>query len=82
MPNSAGDHQRVNAFEYQKIEAAIVLEEKNILPNLFIQKLDKALRDQNKMNQMAENAFRFAREDAADKIAEEIFGLLNIEFDN
>ena len=39
LVGSAGEHQRKNAIEYAKTGAAIVFEQNNLLPNLFIKTL-------------------------------------------
>lgn len=82
LPESAGDHQKFNAFEYVKAGAAIVLEEPNILPHLFSQQIIDLIHDEEKMNSLANRANLFFQEDSAEKIAGEIFDLLKIEHDN
>jgi len=82
LPESASDHQKLNAFEYSKAGAAIVLEEPNILPHLFAQQIIDLVYDEEKMNSLANRANLFFQEDSAEKIAKEIFDLLKIEYDD
>lgn len=76
LPESAGDHQLVNAYEYSQTGAAIVIEQDNLKPNIFLTQLNKIINDQNLINKMSEAAKGFAKPDAGRKIAEEIIGLI------
>jgi UDP-N-acetylglucosamine--N-acetylmuramyl-(pentapeptide) pyrophosphoryl-undecaprenol N-acetylglucosamine transferase len=79
LPNSAGNHQRENAFEYQRANASIVLEEKNILPHLLIGKILDILNTKGRKEELSENAGFFSQPDAAEKISNEIFKILGIK---
>ncbi len=78
LPNSAGNHQRENAFEYQKANAAVVLEEKNILPNLLIDEILNILNIQGRKEELSENAGFFSQPNASEKISNEIFKILGV----
>lgn len=78
LPESANDHQRINAIEYQKTGATIVLEGKNILTNLFTGELLDILKSPENQKNMSERAGRFSQPDAAEKIANEIFKLVGV----
>lgn len=78
LPESAGDHQKVNAYEYAKVGAAQVLEEANILPNLFVEQVANLLSQPEKLNDLGNRANLFFQQDAPDKIAKEIFDYLKI----
>lgn len=78
LPEAAGDHQKMNALEYANFGAGVVLEEKNILPHLFIDQILEIINDQEKLNRMSNRASLFFRGDAAQLIAQEIFQLLNL----
>jgi len=71
----AGEHQITNAYEYAKTGAAIVIEEENLKPNLFIAQLKNLFADSEKLNFMSEAAKNFAKPEAAKIIAEEILKL-------
>lgn len=53
MPNS---HQEYNAQEFKEREAALVLDEKNLSPNLFLEEVKKLLSDEDLRKKMSANA--------------------------
>lgn len=67
---AAGGHQEKNAREYSAGRAAIVIEEENLLPNLFLEELKSLLANPAKLTTMSEAAKQFAKPDAALKIAQ------------
>ena len=77
LEGSAGNHQKANAYEYAKTGAAVVIEEANLKPNLFLSQLKNILEDKAKYSAMAAAAKNFARPDAAKIIAAEIFQILS-----
>lgn len=78
LPNSAGDHQRINAFEYARAGAAIVMEEGNILPDLLSNQIMELLNNSEKMNDLGNRANLFSQQNSAEKIANEIFDVLKL----
>jgi UDP-N-acetylglucosamine--N-acetylmuramyl-(pentapeptide) pyrophosphoryl-undecaprenol N-acetylglucosamine transferase len=64
--------QRKNAFAYARSGAGIVLEEKNLTPNLLISEINRIFSDKELQKKMKEGAENFARPNAARKIAEGI----------
>ncbi len=75
LPESAGNHQVVNAYEYARTGAAIVLEEDNLKPDIFLTQLKKVFNEPEKLKSMSEAALKFAKPDAAKMVAEEIIKL-------
>lgn len=75
LTGSASDHQRINAYEYAKTGAAEIIEEANLMPNLFLSQLENLLKNDKKKHLMAERAKSFANLDAAMIIAKEILSL-------
>ncbi|MEK7555485.1 MAG: UDP-N-acetylglucosamine--N-acetylmuramyl-(pentapeptide) pyrophosphoryl-undecaprenol N-acetylglucosamine transferase [Patescibacteria group bacterium] len=75
LPESAGNHQTVNAYEYAKTGAAIVIEEDNLKPSIFLTQLKKIFSEPERFKSMSEAALKFAKPDAAKVIAEEILRL-------
>jgi UDP-N-acetylglucosamine--N-acetylmuramyl-(pentapeptide) pyrophosphoryl-undecaprenol N-acetylglucosamine transferase len=75
LPNSASDHQRENAFEYAKTGGAIVIEQTNLTPHLFLNEISKLMENSELLQKMAADAKSFAMPDASRKIAEEILKL-------
>ncbi|MEK7596294.1 MAG: undecaprenyldiphospho-muramoylpentapeptide beta-N-acetylglucosaminyltransferase [Patescibacteria group bacterium] len=75
LDNSAGDHQRKNAYIYVKKGAAAIIEEKNLKPHIFLFEIEKLLRDEEKIKKMKIAARDFAKIDAAEKIARELMNM-------
>lgn len=75
LSSSASDHQKYNAYEYAKTGAAVVIEETNLTPNLFIDKILRLLEEPDKLMEMGEMGKSFYKSDAARKIAEELVKL-------
>ncbi len=66
-----GDHQRKNAFNYARRGAAIVIEEKNLTPGVFLSEVERLMGDAPLREKMASEAQKFFEPDAARKIARE-----------
>ena len=75
LKESANDHQRINAYAYARTGAAIVMEEENLLPSLFLDNLKKILYAKDVKNKMILAAKDFSRPRAAELLAKEIFEL-------
>jgi UDP-N-acetylglucosamine--N-acetylmuramyl-(pentapeptide) pyrophosphoryl-undecaprenol N-acetylglucosamine transferase len=75
LPSAANNHQVMNAYEYAKTGAAIVIEEANLKTNILMTQLKSIFGSPEKMSLMSESAKKFAKPDAAEKIAEEILEL-------
>lgn len=76
LPESAQDHQIVNAYIYAESGAAIVIEEKNLSPNFFLERIAHILEDKKVYNAMSRQARIFSKPNAAYNIASEILKLL------
>lgn len=76
ITESANDHQRANAYSYAKSGAAIVIEEENLLPGIFISQIKSILQDENKYKQMSESAKKFSKTNASEIIALEIIRIV------
>ena len=75
-PNiAANDHQTKNAYDYAAGGAAEVMEQTNLLPNLFINHVKKIVEDQTLSAKMSNAALAFAKPEAASKIAQIILEL-------
>lgn len=75
FPEAAGDHQRKNAYEYAKTGATIVIEEKDLNPNIILQKIIEIFNDGAARASMSAAARAFAPRNAANSIAEDILTL-------
>ncbi len=78
LEEAAGDHQKLNAYEYAKTGAAIVIEEANLKPNIVSSQIDNILKDKNKYAAMATAAKKFAQPKAAGIIAQEVLKLAKL----
>jgi UDP-N-acetylglucosamine--N-acetylmuramyl-(pentapeptide) pyrophosphoryl-undecaprenol N-acetylglucosamine transferase len=79
LPEAASDHQRENAFSFQKSGASVIFEEKNILPNMFLKEVVDLLKDREKLNDLGNRANLFSQQNPAENIAKEIFKLLKVQ---
>lgn len=76
IADHVGDHQRKNAFAYARAGGAVVIEESNLGPSILMSEIDNLMTDENKRKVMKDSAKAFARTDASEKIAEQIFAIL------
>jgi UDP-N-acetylglucosamine--N-acetylmuramyl-(pentapeptide) pyrophosphoryl-undecaprenol N-acetylglucosamine transferase len=72
LTESANDHQRVDAYEFAKNGAAVVIEEANLLPGIFFTQLKNILTDNDLRAKMSTASSAFFIPGAAEKIAEEL----------
>jgi UDP-N-acetylglucosamine--N-acetylmuramyl-(pentapeptide) pyrophosphoryl-undecaprenol N-acetylglucosamine transferase len=83
LPSAAGDHQTKNAYAYAeagpKGSPAEVVEQENLSPNFFLEKLKLLFINKEKTKQMSEAALAFAKPLAAKEIAREILESLMLE---
>ncbi len=70
LVRAASGHQRGNAFAYAKAGATIVLEETNLMPHLFINRIAKILDNPELAQKMSANAKSFFLPEAANKVAQ------------
>ncbi len=75
IEDSNGDHQRLNAFNYARSGAAVVIEEANLTPHLLFSEIDRLMEDPANREKMRQAALGFARLDAADLIAKELVAI-------
>jgi len=69
LPEAAQNHQVKNAYAYAAGGAALVFEENNFTPNLFMEKLNNLLSHPEILAAMSGAAGEFARPKAAQIIA-------------
>ena len=75
LDKSANDHQRQNAYEYAETGAALVIEQENLLANLFISQIDLILNNPERLEKMVSAAKNFYKPDVTEKIAEDIVNI-------
>ena len=69
LSNSAQNHQIKNAYAYEKTKACVVLEEANLTPNFFLEKLRYFVSHPKDMQIMKEAAKSFAKPEAGNVLA-------------
>ncbi len=79
LPSAAGDHQSKNAYAYAQTGAAEVIEQQNLTPNFFMEKLQLLFLHPEKIQEMKEAALDFAKPLAARAIAREILEFLMLD---
>ncbi|MCP6719784.1 MAG: UDP-N-acetylglucosamine--N-acetylmuramyl-(pentapeptide) pyrophosphoryl-undecaprenol N-acetylglucosamine transferase [Patescibacteria group bacterium] len=72
LPEAASDHQRINAYEYARGGAAVVIEETNFTFNVVRIQIENLLKDAEAVRRMSEAARNFAKPEAAEIIARQI----------
>ena len=75
LPGSAGDHQRLNAYEFTKGGGGVVIEEKNLFPTIFSKQLEEMMTAPGVLQQMGMASHLFFKPGAAEILAEEILRL-------
>ena len=75
LEESARNHQLQNAYEYSRTGAAVMVEESNLTPGIFMLQIKKILGNPDSKKLMCEAARKFAKPEAAEVIAEEIIKL-------
>ncbi len=75
ITDSNGDHQRKNAFSYSATGAAVVIEEKNLTPQIFLQEVHRII-DDTKLQSNMKKATELSRyENAVKTIASELISI-------
>jgi len=78
LPEAAQNHQIANAYAYTADRAAIVLEEGNMLPHFFLQRIKSILSDPSEIELMSNAALDFAKPEASKIISEYILEYLRM----
>lgn len=76
LQESANDHQRANAYEFAKTGAAIVIEEPNLLPGIFVNQIRDLIQNRAQLMKMGEASSKFFNPQASDLIAKELADLI------
>ena len=76
LPEAAQDHQLKNAYAYAQTGASIVLEEANLSPNFFIEKVKALFAHPPEMEKMVQAARAFSKPEAGREIAKYLFNYL------
>jgi len=76
LPEAASDHQRLNAYEYARNGAAIVIEQNNLSLGIIKLEIEKILNNPAVREEMSRAAQGFAKPEAAEAIAKRILALI------
>jgi len=75
IPESVSGDQRKNAFAFARMGATVVIEQANLTESILLSEITKLMESEEKRKELGENARKFAKTDAAEKIAR---GIINI----
>jgi UDP-N-acetylglucosamine--N-acetylmuramyl-(pentapeptide) pyrophosphoryl-undecaprenol N-acetylglucosamine transferase len=70
FPYAADDHQTRNAEIFVRAQAAVILKESDLAPELLAQKIREFVEDENELRRMSGNAARLAPKNAAALVVE------------
>lgn len=79
LPSAAGNHQAKNALAFGQTGAAEVLEQENLTPNFFMEKLQLLFLHPERLEQMKQAALAFAKPLAGRAIAREVLEFLMLD---
>jgi UDP-N-acetylglucosamine--N-acetylmuramyl-(pentapeptide) pyrophosphoryl-undecaprenol N-acetylglucosamine transferase len=79
LPGAAADHQVKNAYSYAQTGAAIVMEQDNLTQNFFLEKIHNLFNRPAELEEMKNQALKFAKPQAAKVIAREILEYLMVQ---
>ncbi len=77
LPSSANNHQSKNAYEYSRTGAALIIEQENLNPHFFLEKIHHLILNHEELDNMKKSALEFSKPSAAKTIAEEILEYLH-----
>jgi UDP-N-acetylglucosamine--N-acetylmuramyl-(pentapeptide) pyrophosphoryl-undecaprenol N-acetylglucosamine transferase len=72
ITESNGDHQRKNSYNYAREGAAVVVEESNLSPEIIENEIERIMQHPQIAENMRNAAKKFARQDSAHLIAQEV----------
>ncbi len=78
LPTAAAKHQAKNAYAYAENGAALVIEQDNLTPNFFLEKIKLLFLRKEALEKMKEEALRFSKPLAAKAVAREILEFLTL----
>lgn len=70
IPEDISHDQTHNAFSYARSGAAVVIEQRNLAPHILAAEIDRIISDPQRIATMSEAAKKFAKPQAAQKIAD------------
>ncbi len=79
LPSSAANHQVKNAYIYAETGASLVIEQDNLTPNFFLEKLNYLFSRPEELENMKNQAIKFSKPLAAKTIARHILEYLMLK---
>ncbi len=76
LPESAGGHQRVNAYEFAKAGGGVVIEEDNLFKGIFLGQFREILKNEALRKKMELSSAKFFKPEAAELLAQELINLI------
>ena len=73
LSESASDHQLKNAFAFAQAGATFIIEEQNLTPNFFLNRINYLFSNPEKLENMKKEAKKFSQPEAAQIIAKKLF---------
>jgi len=77
LPESAQDHQLKNAYTYAESRACEVIEETNLTPHFFLERIKYLFSQTERLKEMSNSAKLFSKPHAASIIAEYLMAYLS-----
>ena len=77
LPEAAQNHQIENAYAYQRTGACIVLEENNLTPHFFLERVHSLFANKEELQKMSQEALAFAKPEAGRIIAKYVIESLS-----
>lgn len=75
FPGASADHQTKNADTLRKVGAAVVLPERELSRERFVEEIENLISNPQKLSQMGDSAGSLSRPGAAEKIVDQILAL-------
>ena len=75
LPDSAGDHQRANAYSFASRDAAVVIEEQNLKGSVLVNELRRYIEQTDRYSQTKTALAEIAKTNAASEVALELLEL-------
>lgn len=79
LPESAGSHQRINAYEFAKGGGGVVIEEKNLSSAIFMKQFEEILTAPEELKRMGLASSHFFKSHAALTLANEILRFASLQ---
>ncbi len=77
FPYAAENHQFFNAKTLENVDAGVIIEEKNLMPDILLRSIDDIIKNDEKISKMAENSKKIkVGQNAIENIKKEIYEII------